>query len=183
MYHNIVMFDAGCAGATRSMDINNANYRNIEVSFESNKISKLLKSPHYLGRNYNDKRDSTKYLKNKKICESIDYLRYYDGTSIVDKIKKTAAKIQGISIDYPYLDGGGATSEIAYIIDLQYYQDSCPYCDNIDYDHICQSVDSYNDSDPSSKQDNFIDIPLAEYTKRPRKFKQLHRSVYSLHRN
>lgn len=177
------MLDAGCAGAKRSMHIHHVDYVNIELPFENNKISKLLKSPQYLGRNYNNKRDSTKYLKNKKICESIDYLRYYDGTSIIDKIKQTAARIQGVHIDYPYLDGGGATSEIAYIIDLQYSQDLCPYCNNIDYDHVCQNVDGCEDSNPCSKADDGVIIPLAEYRKRPRKFKQLHRSVCSLHRN
>ena len=33
------MFDAGCAGAKGSIYINNVNYRNIEPSFENNKIS------------------------------------------------------------------------------------------------------------------------------------------------
>jgi len=183
LYDNIVMSDAGCAGVKGSIYINNVNYRNIEPSFENNKISKLLKSPHYLGRNYNNKRDSTKYLKNKKICESIDYLWYYDGTSIIDKIKQTAAKIQGVHIDYHYLDGGGATSEIDYIIDLQYFQDLCPYCHNIDYDHVCQNLDRCDDANASTKPDDDIVTPLAKYMKRPRKFKRLNRTACSLHRN
>jgi hypothetical protein len=99
------------------------------------------------------------------------------------KIKQTAAKIQGVHIDYPYLDGGGATSEVDYIIDLQYFQDLCPYCHNIDYDHVCQNLDRCDHSNPSTKPDDDIVTPLAEYMKRPRKFKRLNRTACSLHRN
>jgi hypothetical protein len=174
------MFDAGCAGASKSIHTPTGN---IGISFEDKKISKLLKSPHYLGRNYNNKCDSTKYLKNNKISKAIDYLRYYDGTSIIDKIKETAAKIEGVVLDCHYLDGGAAFTEEAYILDLQYSQDSCPYCDNIDYDKPCRSVDCCENSTPCSKPDDYVVIPLAEYTKRPRKFKRLHITPCSLHRN
>ena len=174
------MFDAGCAHPPKSMHIAN---RNIGIPFEDKKISNLIKSSNYLGRNYKNKRDSTKYLKNKKIGKVIDYIRYYDGSSIIEKIKETAAKIEGVIIDYRYLDGGSAFTEEDCILDLQYYQGSCNHCRNIDHDDSCRSVHVGHHSNPCSESDDDVVIPLAEYTKRPRKFKQLNIPVCSLHRN
>ena len=176
--YNIVMFDAGNACASRSINMYN---RNIKVSFENHKISKLLKSPHYLGRNYNNKKNSTKFLKNNKICKAIDYLYYYDGTSIVDKIKQTAAKIEGITVDCSYFDCGNASLEEGCIIDLQYSRESCIYCDNIDDDKPCENVENCHPNNLCNSNDNIV-IPLSEYTRRPRKFRGSNISTCILHR-
>jgi hypothetical protein len=111
-------------------------------------ISKLLNSPDYLGRNYNNKKDSTKYLKNKKICKVIDYLRYYDGKLITKNINNPNRKTASILDDFIYLDGkdaiilednppsnldgGNATMSNIHVLDLQYLDKSRKCHDNVD---------------------------------------------------
>ena len=160
VYHNIEMFDR-CAGGARS----SIRPPDMDESFRIRMISKLLNSPDYLGRNYNNKKDSTKYLKNKKICKIIDYLRYYDGKLIDNNINNPNRKKYGISDTYVYLDGkdaiiledtppsnldgGNATTSNTDIIDLQHSRkcdnNPCekPYksrkCDN----NPCENPDGY----------------------------------------
>ena len=122
--------------------------KNIDESFRLRMISKLLNSPDYLGRNYNNKKDSTKYLKNKKICKIIDYLRYYDGKIIDSNVNNPNRKTTSILDDYIYLDGknaiilennppsnlngGNATTCNTHILDLQYLDKSRKCHDNDD---------------------------------------------------
>jgi hypothetical protein len=148
IYHNIEMLDT--CPARPSMRPHN---KNMDESFRARMISKLLNSPDYLGRNYNNKRDSTKYLKNKKICKIIDYLRYYDGKLINNNVNNPNRKTTSILDDFIYLDGkdaiilednppsnldgGHATTTDIHVLDLQ-YSDKSRKCDDND-DNSCEN--------------------------------------------
>ena len=143
-------------------------------------ISKLLNSPDYLGRNYNNKKDSTKYLKNKKICKIIDYLRYYDGKIIDNNVNNPNRNTTSILDDYTYLDGknaiilqnkppsnldgGNATTCNTHILDLQYLDKSrkCHDNDDISCENPYKSRKCHDNDDTSCKSRKCDDKSCAD---------------------
>jgi hypothetical protein len=78
--------------------------------FEPRSISKLLKSPYYLGRGYCDTREPEKFIKNRQICNLIDEIRYKNGSREIYNARLHSAKLHYEGFVQPQLNGGGASA-------------------------------------------------------------------------
>jgi hypothetical protein len=83
--------------------------------FEGKTISKLLRSPHYLGRGYSRKhRDPEKYIKNKQICRLIDDIRYGNGSRKMRYARHHGANLHYKGFVQPVLNGGNADANYGF---------------------------------------------------------------------
>jgi len=110
------MFDAGNA---RSDTLSESHIKHVHC-FESKVICKLIQSKDYIGRGHVSKLNPTVYIKNKKICDLIDKLRYYDGDKRIIEARTKLAKIHYDKFTSPFLNGGPANAIYAMdqVIDL-----------------------------------------------------------------
>lgn len=110
------MFDAGNA---RSDTLGECHIKHVHC-FESKVICKLIQSKHYVGRGCVSKLKPTEYIKNKKICDLIDKLRYCKEDKRIIDAKAKFAKIHYDGFISPFLNGGpaNATYALGEIVDL-----------------------------------------------------------------
>jgi len=88
-------------------------------SFEYKIIGKLLRSKEYLGRNIHTS-ESEAYLKNKKICNLIDKIRYCHSEELIRKIKK---KLRESKLT---IDGGDSASKYTLYQRIDLGAAGCP---------------------------------------------------------